>query len=398
MSRKAPGRPLRFFLLLGVGWIGLRAAMLAGPPGDALEAAPLVVAAQASDAAPLPTGSALPDVPDPSPALPVAAALPIKQPTSQPTEIAALTPRQSAPRSNQRATAETIADREARIGVPQLFHPVATYSPGRDSPPAERSPVESLPVNRTPADRLPVDRPSVSRPKVAEPPVPPLIIPAATAEQDAPDRWHLGAWAFWRSGSGAAPLATQGGRLGGSQVGARLDYDLTPDWGARLAPYARLTSALDRPSSPEAAAGLAWQPSRRVPISLLAERRIALGKGGRNANALFVIGGFGPTLLAQGFHAEAYGQAGMVGFSRRDLVADGKVALLRALPRTPLSAGFSLSGGAQPGVSRLDVGPELRLRLPLSRANARLSVEWRQRIAGQAAPGSGLAVTLASDF
>jgi hypothetical protein len=63
-----------------------------------------------------------------------------------------------------------------------------------------------------------------------------------------------------------------------------------------------------------------------------------------------------------------------------------------------MSLGVALSGGAQPGVSRLDIGPQLQIRLPLPQGGARLSVEWRERIAGDAKPGSGLAITLAADF
>ena len=63
-----------------------------------------------------------------------------------------------------------------------------------------------------------------------------------------------------------------------------------------------------------------------------------------------------------------------------------------------LSLGASISGGAQPGVSRLDVGPELRLRLPFAPDRMRLSAEWRQRIAGDASPPSGPAITLIAAF
>jgi hypothetical protein len=60
--------------------------------------------------------------------------------------------------------------------------------------------------------------------------------------------------------------------------------------------------------------------------------------------------------------------------------------------------GAALSGGAQPGISRLDIGPEIQVRLPLPQGGARLSVEWRERVAGDALPGSGLAITLGADF
>jgi len=374
MRSKSAGRPLRFFLLLGVGWVGLRAAMLAGPQDAGHQTVPLAVAT-------VPDAARTPDAESERVAVSASAAPPRAEAPLISTKVRATAQR-------PRPTVAPGATKGRGTVAVQQFAAVSVEATLGDG----RAHVPNLPQSAATyslADNVQ---------DVADPPVRPPVLPALEPTASSLDRWQLGAWAFWRSGSGAAPLATQGGRLGGSQVGARVDYDLIPDWGGRLAPYARITSALDRPASPEAAAGLAYQPSRLLPISLLVERRISLGKAGRNANALFVVGGFGPTLLAHGFHAEAYGQAGMVGFSQRDMVVDGKVALLRPLPRTPLSAGFSLSGGAQPGVSRLDFGPELRLRLPLPRANARLSLEWRERIAGGAAPGSGVAVTLASDF
>lgn len=226
----------------------------------------------------------------------------------------------------------------------------------------------------------------------------PVAVPLAPPTQPRSDRWRGSAWLLWREGSATPANAVTAGRLGGSQAGLRLDYDLTPGAPGRTAAYGRVSTALNRPASPEGAVGLAWQPVRSVPISLAAERRIALGKGARNANAVLAVGGFGPTPVAPGVEAEAYAQAGMVGFRSRDLFVDGKVSLLSPIARSPLRLGASLSGGAQPGVERLDIGPEVQVRLPLPRLSTRLSVEWRERIAGQAAPSSGLAVTLGADF
>ena len=52
----------------------------------------------------------------------------------------------------------------------------------------------------------------------------------------------------------------------------------------------------------------------------------------------------------------------------------------------------------QPGAARVDVGPRLTLRLPEVGQGSRIALDWRQRIAGDARPASGLALTLASDF
>lgn len=174
--------------------------------------------------------------------------------------------------------------------------------------------------------------------------------------------------------------------------------DLNPGSSYRIAPYARVTAALGHPTAPEAALGLAYQPARRLPVSLALERRIALGKGARDAMAVMAVGGFGPTPVVAGLSAEAYGQAGIVGFRAHDRFLDGKISLMSPVERLPLRVGASLSGGAQPGIHRVDVGPEVQLQLSLPSAPARLSMEWRERIAGSARPASGLAITLAADF
>jgi hypothetical protein len=44
---------------------------------------------------------------------------------------------------------------------------------------------------------------------------------------------------------------------------------------------------------------------------------------------------------------------------------------------------------------RVDAGPRVTMRV---RPNLKVHVDWRQRLAGNAAPGSGPAVTLAGDF
>lgn len=213
-----------------------------------------------------------------------------------------------------------------------------------------------------------------------------------------PDRWRAGSWALWRPGGAASGDAVTPGRLGGSQAGLRVEYELTPRAKSRTVAYGRLTSALQHPAAPESAIGLSIQPFRTIPISLAAERRIALGQGARNANAIMAVGGFGPTPLLPAIEAEGYAQAGIVGFRRGDRFIDGKVSLLAPVGGTPVRVGAALSGGAQPGISRLDIGPELQVRLPLPNLAARVAVEWRQRVAGDARPGSGLAVTLAADF
>lgn len=240
---------------------------------------------------------------------------------------------------------------------------------------------------------------SVPRPEPQPAPIPP-----DTRQQRTPDRsWSASAWIFWR-GKGSGRALSSAGQLGGAQMGARLERRVARlHVGQRTVPmqvYGRISRAIRRPHQSEAAVGIAVRPqSGRAPLSIGVERRIALENSARNAFALVAAGGLNPTRVVGPVVAEGYAQAGMVGLSRQDLFVDGRVALGVALDRTDRArVGVSLSGGAQPGVSRLDIGPMIETRLPLGGVNPRLVVEWRHRIAGQALPGSGLSVTLASDF
>lgn len=224
------------------------------------------------------------------------------------------------------------------------------------------------------------------------------LAPPAYPQLLVPDRWRGSAWMLWRPDGGSSEGAIPAGRLGGSQAGVRIDYDLTPAAISRVTAYARMTSALQRPAAPETALGLAFQPSRSLPVTFAVERRAALGEGGRNAIAAMIVGGFGPTPLVAGAQAQGYAQAGVVGLNRKDAFVDGKLSLTTSVAGTSLHLGGAVSGGAQPGVGRLDIGPEARLPLPLSGMAAHLSLEWRHRVAGGARPGSGFALTFGADF
>lgn len=211
------------------------------------------------------------------------------------------------------------------------------------------------------------------------------------------DRWRATGWLLWRPDNGSASAVAALGQLGASQAGVRMEVDLAPAAPPRLSTYARFTRALVQPAQPEAALGVSIQPSRATPITVAIERRIGLGDGGRNAMALTLAGGFGPSPVLPGLLGEGYAQAGIVGMRSGDRFVDGRFSLLKPLAGTPLQAGATLSGGAQPQVHRMDVGPAVHARLP-SPLTARLMLEWRQRIAGRAYPRSGIALTLAADF
>lgn len=226
----------------------------------------------------------------------------------------------------------------------------------------------------------------------AAPPPPPLQ--AALPGFESTGRWSLSAWAFVRR-SDSDSLAA-GGLLGGSQAGARLAYRLNRDPDRPLALSLRLSAPLNRRAGAEAALGVSWKPSRRLPAQILAERRQALGGEGRSAFAVTAYGGVVDALLGP-FRIDAYAQAGLVGARARDPFGDGSVRLSLPLgERARLGAGAWAA--AQPGLSRLDVGPQAAIRLPAAGRSVTVAADWRVRVAGNAHPGSGPTVTLGTDF
>ncbi|WP_150291938.1 hypothetical protein [Sphingobium estronivorans] len=348
MNQTASGRPVRFFALVMAGWIALR---LFSQGGD------------------IEGGSA-----------------------DRPLPPAPLTIRPVS------AESSNLLNWQAVVEVTQGRERVVRHGRWNHAPPIGTMPT-LFPLATQVEARFPAARPAKDPVTQAAPAINPTpALPLASPQAASPDRWHGSAWLLWRDGSATRADAVAGGRLGGSQAGVRIDFDLTPHASSRATAYARASAALNRPASPEAALGLAWQPERDIPIRFAAERRIALGKGGRDANAVMAVGGFGPVPVAPSLEIEAYAQGGMVGFRSNDLFVDGKMSLLSPVRDAPLRIGASLSGGAQPRVERLDVGPEVQLRLPIKPVAARINIEWRERIAGRAAPASGLAMTLGADF
>ena len=238
--------------------------------------------------------------------------------------------------------------------------------------------------------------------RIASASAPPLRSTVVTPAQSVPvalkrsgiDRLQLTSWALLRSQSagtaGTGSLAS-GGSLGASQAGARLTYNFTRQVAATL----RSSSDVGRRGG-EVAAGVRIQPIGGIPLWIDAERRQRIGRygGGRSAFALFFEGGVYGRPMPLDFLLDAYLQGGVVGVRKRDKFVDGALTLTRPVYKQ-FSAGVGVWGGAQPGVYRVDAGPRVTMRV---RNNMRVHLDWRQRLAGNALPGSGPAITLAGDF
>jgi hypothetical protein len=202
---------------------------------------------------------------------------------------------------------------------------------------------------------------------------------------------------WWHDDAGAG--LARGGRLGGSQAGGRIDYALAPDSVLRPALYGRISTALSGVAAAEGAFGIALRPRLPLPLTLAIERRQAITRGGRRDFALVLAGGIPPIPIGGDLRIDGYGQAGVVGTARRDAFADGRLTIEHGRGRRgDFAIGLGLWGGAQPGTTRLDIGPHISTRFPIETGAVRIGIEWRQRIAGDAAPASGPALSIGSDF
>jgi hypothetical protein len=380
-ARTRRGQPLIALTMLLIGWVGVRAAVWDRP-----------VAAQTRSSPPVQTAAA-PAVAEPTAAMPAmtAAAMPVAPvwPQLSPVEAQTYTPIEPA---LPRPMPMLLPDDPA----PQVASDTPRIAAGH----------QLLWLAGVSQLALP---PEVMQAFAARPPLapPPAASAAAPLRQR---RWSGDAWLLLRRGGNGFNLPGAGlpganlptGAYGASQAGAVIRYRLAPSSPHRPAAYLRVSSGLQQPRGEEAALGLSLRPLPRVPVAAMAEARVTRTLTGNIVRpAVALVSEFPPQPLPLGIRAEAYVQAGWVGGKDSTAFADGQARLEKPLlstGRLELRIGAGAWGGAQRGAERLDVGPTATLALPLGGANGRVSADWRFRVAGDAAPNSGPAVTLSAGF
>lgn len=217
-------------------------------------------------------------------------------------------------------------------------------------------------------------------------------------------RWSADGWLLWRQGgSGRLAAGARPATYGASQAGAVLRYRLSPQNRHRPEAYLRLSSALGSPPDRDAAAGISARPVAALPLRAMVELRLSDQAGSsRLRPAAMIVSELQPVDLPHGTRAEFYGQAGYVGGRRATPFADGQArfdARVAQIGRAELRAGAGAWAGAQKGAARLDAGPSAVLGMPVGEGgSARLGLDWRMRVAGDARPGSGVALTLSAGF
>jgi hypothetical protein len=234
-----------------------------------------------------------------------------------------------------------------------------------------------------------------------------LAAPAAPAGGPAPSlpsarRWSADGWLLLRRDSTGA-LAAGEPSYGRSQAGAVLRYRLAPTSGHRPVAYARVTGALAGPGEAELAIGLSARPLAGVPVSLAAEVRAYDGPAHREVRpAAFAVTELPPAKLPFGLRGELYAQAGYVGGRFATAFVDGQARLdekLAALaPASEVRVGIGAWGGAQKHSARLDVGPSATVNFRLGPTQSRLAIDYRWRVAGNAEPENGPALTISAGF
>ena len=216
-------------------------------------------------------------------------------------------------------------------------------------------------------------------------------------------RWSMDGWLFLRpDATVAANTGPRFASYGASQAGAVLRYRLKPASSARPRAYVRATKALAAGRESEAAVGLSARPIPSIPIAAHAELRATRGAVKTEMRAaVFAVTELAPIDLPMGLRGETYLAAGYVGGDFATAFVDGQARVDRELVRLDLGsirAGAGAWGGAQKGAARLDVGPSASVNVKLGKVPARVAVDYRLRAAGDAEPGSGVAVTLTTGF
>lgn len=179
-----------------------------------------------------------------------------------------------------------------------------------------------------------------------------------------------------------------------------LRYDLGPRTAHLPQAYLRATGAIDFREA-DLAAGISIRPQPALPLRAHGEVRLSrLGERVELRPSAFVTAGIGES-LPLGARVRGYAQAGYVGGEFATAFADGSLVVERDAKRFEhgaLALGIGAWGGAQEVTARLDAGPTASVDLRVGQGGIRLAADYRFRVAGDAEPSSGPAITLSTSF
>ncbi|WP_417620158.1 hypothetical protein [Parasphingorhabdus sp.] len=215
-------------------------------------------------------------------------------------------------------------------------------------------------------------------------------------------------WFFARQGTNGTHLGAiregptiSNGQYGGSQAGAILSYPIRTRPESELSVYGRMTAALTPLAQEEVAFGASMHLVRDLPVALHVEQRLDVNSGGNRGTAFYVAGGTGPDQIVADIALETYVQGGYILGKNETYFFDASATLQRSIVESSantISIGPGMWIGGQRKLTRMDVGPRADIRVPIAATTARIAVDWRARIAGDARPGSGLTITMSTSF
>lgn len=378
------GQPLLALVLVMVSWVGARAALWEPPqaaptPEPARQAKPVAKAGGGATAGLTPR-----KVKRPAPA-----AMPRMAPVSEPLPAPTFEPTAQVDPAKVKRQREVMLQSEAHYQLLQV--------------------ASEMPLTEREANMAAVPLPFAYPALLAAAPSPPQT-DRQPEKTPTLARWSGDAWLLLRPGgngfnapgAGLPGAIVPAGFYGGSQAGAVLRYRLAPSSAWRSALYLRAASGIERPRGEEVALGFSFRPLGKLPVAAMVEGRATRTTTGtviRPAAAL--VTELPPARLPGGLRAEAYLQAGYVGGRDATGFVDGQARIekpLVNLGKFRLRAGGGAWGGAQRGANRLDLGPTATLEIPLGGVTSRLAADYRFRVAGGAAPGSGPVVTVSVGF
>jgi hypothetical protein len=217
----------------------------------------------------------------------------------------------------------------------------------------------------------------------------------------AQDRWSADGWLLLRRDT-STPSPVGRPSYGRSQAGAVLRYGLAPLSPHYPQAYLRASTALAGAREHEVALGLSIRPLRGAPLRMMVEARGSKTAFGSELRpAAYAVTELPPLRLPFGARGEAYVQGGYVGGEFATPFVDGQIRAERAIAQigsTELSFGAGVRGGAQKGSGRLDAGPAVAATFRLGKGFGRIATDYRFRVAGDAEPSSGPALTLSAGF
>jgi hypothetical protein len=228
----------------------------------------------------------------------------------------------------------------------------------------------------------------------------PFVLPK-TVDEIAPSRITSrlsgDLWLFTRSANNPLSAAN----LGESQAGGRFKFSMfsnprRPTISASMR-FATPLKGVD----PEISPGISIKTGQNLPIEFIVERRIRTNNGNKDQWTLLIATGVSERDIGQGLSLEGYGQAGFVGTKKTIPFAQLGAGLHRSVldqKGLQLKAGAGFWIDQQNSSGRVDIGPEVVALIKAGDRPLRLSGQWRIKVAGNAEPGSGPALSIATSF